>query len=188
MKVAITGHSKGIGAAIANALTRQGHTVTGYDITNNYDISKPGVIEAIAAECTDYDIFINNAYADTAQTKMLETMIDAWLDRDKLIVNISSKMVFVKSNLSEQLMIYKHNKLMQNKIVKSRITTSKPHILNIITGFVNTDLAVSWQNSSKIDPVEFAKLVVSLIALRGQIQVQEIILDAVPNSNQEITQ
>lgn len=190
MKVAITVHSRGIGAAIANALTQQGHAVTGYDITNNYDISKPGVIEAIAAECTDYDIFVNNAYADTAQTKMLKTMIDTWLDRDKLIVNISSKMALYQKLYGDKNLIYKHNKMRQNKIVRDKIVKdmnniTQPHIINVIPGFVGTELSSKWTEENirssndipKIELTDFADLVLHLINIKDRIHVQEIILD-----------
>ncbi len=136
MKVALTGHSKGIGAALARTLTDQGHVVVGYDLINNYDITRSGVIDTIAAQSVECDVFINNAYADISQTLMLEAMIAKWEHTTtlKTIVNISSKMSLVKNIDSQKNLIYKHNKIIQNKITKSRINILQPQILNIIPG------------------------------------------------------
>jgi NADP-dependent 3-hydroxy acid dehydrogenase YdfG len=182
MKVALTGHSKGIGAALVRTLTDQGHIVMGYDLTNNYDITQPGVIDTIAARSVDCDVFINNAYADISQTLMLEAMISQWEHTAvlKTIVNISSKMSLVKNIDGEKNLIYKHNKIIQNKITRSRIRILQPQILNIIPGFIDTQFSADWPSMSKIDPDDFAQLVVHLISLRDKIQVQEIIIDAVP--------
>ena len=180
MKVALTGHSKGIGAALARTLTDQGHVVVGYDLTNSYDITQPGVIKTIVEMSSDCDVFINNAYVDVAQTKLFNAIISAWQYTDKMIINISSKMVFRSDIVENKHVIYKRNKLDQNKIVRSRINYTTPHILNIISGFVDTDLTIPWGDSDKMNPDDFAQLVIHLISLRDKIQVQEIIIDAVP--------
>lgn len=178
MKVAITGHHQGIGAALAAALTQQGHQVLGFDIANNYDLTVPGIIEQIASESESCDVFINNAYVDIAQTKMLETMITTWENQHKLIVNISSKMTMRQDIYGERNLIYKHNKMTQNKIVRSRINIKNPHILNIISGCIDTGLSYKFPNEGRIVTSDFVQLVISLINIRDRIQVQEIIIEA----------
>ena len=55
MKIAITGHTKGIGLAIYDLLGQE-HNVFGYSRTNGYNINNP---EKIFEEAKDFDIFIN---------------------------------------------------------------------------------------------------------------------------------
>jgi len=57
-KIAITGHTKGIGLALANYYTDLGIEVVGFSRTNGYDISKGVDQERIINESQDCDLFI----------------------------------------------------------------------------------------------------------------------------------
>lgn len=90
MKVSITGHASGIGKAVSDWLTSRGHEVIGFDLANGYDISDDDVCTQIVEESRDADIFINNAYHDFQQIKLLYLFYDAWADQHRTIVNIGS--------------------------------------------------------------------------------------------------
>ena len=60
MKVAITGHTKGIGRAIADLYYTD--EVVGFSRSNGYDISVEESISRIITESLECDIFVNNAY------------------------------------------------------------------------------------------------------------------------------
>lgn len=88
--IAITGHSAGIGLALANIYQEKGHNIIGLSRRNGFNIrSVPKIVNQIQ----DCDIFINNAQAGFAQTELLFAMFREWQHKEnKLIINISTMM------------------------------------------------------------------------------------------------
>ena len=87
MKIAITGHTKGIGKALADAYQRRGHEIVGLSRTKGYNIYSILKCADLIESC---DMFINNAQAGFAQTELLFEIAERWQDTHKHIVNISS--------------------------------------------------------------------------------------------------
>jgi len=87
MKIALTGHTKGIGAAVKQILEDQGHEVVGFSRTNGYNVMRPKKIVKDAADC---DIFINNAWMPDAQPRLMYLMYEEWSTQPKHIINVSS--------------------------------------------------------------------------------------------------
>ena len=87
MKYAITGHTQGIGLALANLLTPN---YIGFSSRNGYDITVKENRETIILQSADCDVFINNAYADFNQVTLLYELFKIWKGSDKIIVNIGS--------------------------------------------------------------------------------------------------
>ena len=90
MKIAITGHTQGIGAALTEYFAEQGHEVKGFSRSNGYDIGQETDRNRIADESQDCDVFINNATHEFAQTYLLFKFHDMWAGLDKTIINLSS--------------------------------------------------------------------------------------------------
>lgn len=88
MKYAITGHTNGLGQAIANLLGND--NVVGFSKSTGYDITEPSSRQRIIKESMHCDVFINNAHAEYAQTQLLYELWDRWAGLDKTIINISS--------------------------------------------------------------------------------------------------
>jgi hypothetical protein len=85
-KVIITGHTRGLGAALFERFSVN-DMVSGLSRSNGCDIRNiPKICEAVK----DADIFINNAYDRYAQTDLLYAVYDMWRDQDKQIINIGS--------------------------------------------------------------------------------------------------
>jgi len=88
--IAITGHSAGIGQALANIYQQKGHNIIGLSRRNGYNIRS---IPKIVNQIKDSDIFINNAQAGFAQTELLFAMYKEWHGvENKKIINISTMM------------------------------------------------------------------------------------------------
>lgn len=90
MKIAITGHTAGIGKAIAEWFGNQGHTIVGFSRANGFDISYDNKLSEIVSLCDDVDIFVNNAQVDFQQTKLLYLLQEKWQGQHRTIINIGS--------------------------------------------------------------------------------------------------
>lgn len=93
MKVAVTGHTRGIGQGIHDYFLSNGHEVSGFSRSNGYDLNDERVQEQIVQETLDHDIFVNNAFnhlGGFAQTQLLHKLFPHWKDKGAWIFNISS--------------------------------------------------------------------------------------------------
>jgi len=75
MKIAITGHTAGIGQALARVLSQRGHEILGLSKRDGHNIK---VIPKIAAKIESCDMFVNNAQAGYAQTELLYAVWESW--------------------------------------------------------------------------------------------------------------
>jgi nucleoside-diphosphate-sugar epimerase len=89
MKIAITGHSAGIGQALSTIYTEQGHEVVGISRRNGYNIRSIPKVVGMIESC---DVFINNAQVGFAQTELLWEVWNRWRGQNKTIINISTQM------------------------------------------------------------------------------------------------
>ena len=89
MKIAITGHSAGIGQALAKVYQARGHDVIGLSRRNGYNIRS---ISKVADAIETCDVFVNNAQAGFAQTELLIEIAKRWQGTKKHIIVISTMM------------------------------------------------------------------------------------------------
>jgi nucleoside-diphosphate-sugar epimerase len=83
MKILLTGHTSGLGSAIAKKIS-----VIGVSRTNNYNIAN---VNEWAQEFADCDLLINNAYDKNYQVSVLEEFFKMWShNRNKQVINIGS--------------------------------------------------------------------------------------------------
>jgi len=89
MKIAVTGHTKGIGKCIKDLLEKDGHEVVGASTSTGINVMRPkSVISWIEKE--NPDVFVNNVYAPNSQCNILYQLYEKWQYEDKLIINLSS--------------------------------------------------------------------------------------------------
>src|SRR6056300_928833 len=90
MKIAITGHKRGIGQAFAKQLSARGHSIVGISRSDGENIRRIPHTASIIEPC---DMFINNAISQYAQTELLFEVWHRWRDGDKVhhIWNISTR-------------------------------------------------------------------------------------------------
>ena len=89
MKIAITGHTAGIGKALADEYVLDGHEIVGLSKREGNNIrNTPKICDQI----TPCDVFVNNAQAGYSQTELLFEMADRWAGTNKHIIVISTMM------------------------------------------------------------------------------------------------
>lgn len=89
MKVAITGHTAGIGHALAEEYRLDGYEIVGLSQREGNNIRNTPKICNQIESC---DIFVNNAQAGYAQTELLFEMVNRWQGTKKHIIVISTMM------------------------------------------------------------------------------------------------
>lgn len=92
MKIAITGHSRGLGAQLKTYYEKQGHTVSGFSRANGYDLRNWEVMHKMLGQIQDHDMFISVAKPDFVQTTVLYELWKLWRDQSKTIINIGSSL------------------------------------------------------------------------------------------------
>ena len=89
MKIAITGHTAGIGQALAKEYQLNGHDIVGLSQRDGNNIrNTPKICDQIEP-C---DLFVNNAQAGYAQTELLFEIAHRWQGTKKHIIVISTMM------------------------------------------------------------------------------------------------
>jgi NAD(P)-dependent dehydrogenase (short-subunit alcohol dehydrogenase family) len=159
MKIAITGHTKGIGASIASIFEKHGHQVVGFSRSNGYDISNPADRIRIINESADCDIFFNNAYSDFAQCDLLFELWLRWEQQRKTIVNITSSIT----------MRWQHNfRMIKYRSAKAALEESSdflwnksnwPAVMVATPCLTATPMTAPRNDTNKVDPNRFAEMV-----------------------------
>lgn len=170
-KIAITGHTSGIGQALFNSLSKN-HKCHGFSLSEGFDITKENklLLNSIA-RC---DVFINNAYAEDAQLNLLKDVFNLWQDDStKTIVNISSASKYpghsfnlsgypgYKAALSHQAGIMQ---LMNHRLCR---------IINVNPGYVDTP-RVSMIDAPKLTTQECADIIIFALEQPQHIEIGEL--------------
>jgi NAD(P)-dependent dehydrogenase (short-subunit alcohol dehydrogenase family) len=109
MKIAITGHTRGIGAGLFQHLSPN---AIGFSKSTGYDINSAFNRARIITEASDCDMFINNAHCGFGQTYLLIDLFREWKHLDKTIINIGSRVAEIKlPNSRHDLLNYQAEKL-----------------------------------------------------------------------------
>jgi hypothetical protein len=151
-KIAITGHSKGIGKNLYEHLSKT-YEVKGFSRSNGYDISKEEDISRILKESADCDIFINNAYCFDQQTVIANAWFEMHTGTEKFIINVStlaSDPMFDVANKIPHLVPYAQEKQRLNQATYNICDQrdNKCKAMSILLGIVET----GFENPYGIDP------------------------------------
>jgi NAD(P)-dependent dehydrogenase (short-subunit alcohol dehydrogenase family) len=88
MKVAVTGHTSGIGQGLYQYFESQGHEVQGFSRRNGYAL--PDAEDRVFEQLQSCDVFVNNALPVTSQISLLKKLWPKWKNADKKIIVIGS--------------------------------------------------------------------------------------------------
>lgn len=175
MKIAITGHTRGIGLACATALESE-HDIVGLSRTNEYSINKPQEIFEAAKDC---DVFINNAWLSNYQVKLFELFWKEWRNEHKTIINISSQTKY--EQVKARYGAYVTTKRQLDTVTYDAVLTpctdpksaNKCRVTNIIAGWTDTDM-VRMFRFKKMDPAKIGSTVKWCIDQPDDVQIFEL--------------
>lgn len=172
MKVAITGHTQGIGKALFEFFINKGHSVKGFSKSNGYSLPKK--IDKLVQEVIGYDLFINNTYWGFAQAIILDQLIRKWTD-------VPGKRIICLGSISADLVsipnpLYAASKLAIQKLGHiSQTRRTWPLITNLKLGMVDTYRTVNMKGS-KLNTSDVVKVVSWLLALPPHMVIPEIVV------------
>ena len=148
MKIAITGHTAGIGQALAEAY--YGNEIIGLSKREGNNIRN---IPKIANQIEPCDMFINNAQEGFAQTELLFDIVHRWANTDKHIIVISTMMTQQPVSVIEGMDEYRLQKVaLEQAVHQLRFKYPKgPKITIVRPGRVD-------------NPTEWARTLVKLFA------------------------
>jgi NAD(P)-dependent dehydrogenase (short-subunit alcohol dehydrogenase family) len=163
MKVAITGHTKGLGAELAARFTERGDEVMGFARSNGYDLYRQSQREAATSKIIDSDIFINNTHFGFGQMELLGKVFAAWQDDRmsyrpdvplKIIVNISSESSYHQKDSMRPYSIQKI--ALDEQARQLQRVENGPKIINVRPGYFDTKVKGGMKIETVADVVMYA--------------------------------
>lgn len=175
MKIAITGHSRGIGKELYNIFDVD-HQVEGFSRSNGFNISEKHRL--IARSVKDCDVFVNNAWKGYYQLELLNAVFDMWKDDEtKTIVNISSLSKY--HGLSGNTSGYSASKaaLSHQAFILMFKTDRKCRMINVNPGYVETDMTKKLHGTtSMLSAKECADAIAWAINQPQHVEIGELSL------------
>jgi hypothetical protein len=176
MKIAITGHTAGIGKAFADQLARRGHSIVGISRREGENIRRIVHTASMIEPC---DMLINNAQTAYAQTELLYEVWTRWQGKERYIWNISTMMTESPVNSTPDgqddivMSQYRNQKLALEEASRQlRFKNIWPHISVIKPGGVATQ--AQFDNSRKADVDIWVKSVIDTFSHNNNISIHEI--------------
>jgi len=168
MKIAITGHKRGIGEQFAEQLSSRGHQIVGISRSDGENIRRTVHTASLIEPC---DMLINNAISMYAQTELLFEVWHRWQhsNQQHIIWNISTRICEQDEDrpingLSLREAMQYRNQKMSLELAHRQLDAqpSKIHMLLIRPGAVNT------QKFSAPDSVSAQEYVDGVLKQHGQ--------------------
>jgi len=176
MKIAITGHTAGIGKAFTKILELRGHEIVGISRRTGENIRR---IEHTANLIESCDMFINNAQTQYAQTELLYAVWQRWQGKKKYIWNISTQMVEQPINSTPDgqedltMSAYRNQKIALEEATKQlKFKNAWPAISIIRPGGVATQ--EQFDNNGKTSVDQWAQNIIDIFSHNENINISEI--------------
>jgi NADP-dependent 3-hydroxy acid dehydrogenase YdfG len=177
MKIAITGHTAGIGQAFTKILELRGHEIVGISRRTGDNIRRTEHVANLIEPC---DMFINNAQTQYAQTELLYAVWSKWRGKDgKYIWNISTQMTELPVNGTPDgqddlaMSQYRNQKIALEEASRQlRFKNQWPQISIIRPGGVATQ--EQFDNTNKANVDLWVKGVVDTFSHSENIKISEI--------------
>lgn len=170
---AITGHTRGIGNALATLVSPE---YKGFSRSNGYDIRIKDSRTKIIEESSDCDIFVNCAYCgDDSQTTLLYELFDKWKNSCKIIVNIGSE---TTEGIKSKPWPYTAHKASLDKASQQLSHLNMPcKVINIRFGYVGTERVMKDYNPKQyILPEDAAGFILNQLEISKKYRLTESLL------------
>ncbi len=181
MKIAVTGHTAGIGKALYREATRAGHFVTGYSRENTGDLNETHVLLDVLNEMVKVfgtDVIVNNAYSGEMQQQLLMTLHrkhHGWMADPKNTVLVLSSLTTVRASNIPKSYVENKRRLEETCVILQDAPDIKCRIVIVRPGFVDTKLVKDLLDKTKhryLEPGCLARFLLTLI--ESPVYVKEV--------------
>jgi len=164
-KIAIIGHTRGIGKAIADLYRKKKYTVVGLSSSNGYDLQCSQV--EIMEQLDDCRLIVLNAYVGRGQMTLLKRIYGKYLFEDKKVVVITSTSgtpIGADEELynAEYVDYCKNKKTLIGYIeqLQQELLNKPLSVYDVCPDVVDTDMTKGlWEDLPKLKAVEVAEAV-----------------------------
>ena len=164
-KIAIIGHTRGIGKAIADLYKGKGFEVVGMSRFNGYDIKSDH--EKIVQEIKDCDLVVVNAHNGRSQLELLKNIYSRYHDDKKKVVVITStsgtpegKDEDLVDERYQQYCADKRELIGYIKELQQDLLPRAMSVYDVCPDVVDTDMTKGmWTTLPKLEPREVAQAV-----------------------------
>ena len=146
MKIAISGHSKGIGESIFKNIKS-----FGFSRSNGYDITR---VDEFVQSITEFDVFINNTFHPIYQQKLFERLFEKWKYENKIIINILNLSTLYNDDIITNHEYFESKKSFKKSIqnVLQKHKNKKVKIVNLFIGTLENH--VDYGNKNKLNYID----------------------------------
>ena len=164
-KIAVIGHTKGIGKAIAKLYKKKGYEIVGLSRSNGYDIETKQ--EAIMTKIADCDLIVVNAYAGRGQYELLKRIYSAFHHHYKKVAVITSTSGTPQGKDEENISAdyteycwHKEHLIKYVSELQEELFNKPLSVYDICPDVVDTDMIKGmWQGLPKLKASEVAEAV-----------------------------
>ena len=164
-KIAIVGHTRGIGKAVADLYKKKNYTVVGLSSSNGYDLHCSQV--EIMEQLDDCQLIVLNAYAGRGQMNLLKRIYGKFVFENKKVVAITStsgtSIGEDEEFLDPEYMEYCKNKKTLIEYIEQlqQELLNKPlSVYDVCPDVVDTDMTKGlWEDLPKLKAEEVAETV-----------------------------
>lgn len=172
MKIAITGHTSGIGQGLYQYFETQGHEVHGFSRSNGYTL--PDAENQVLKQIQDCDIFVNNALPVTGQISLLKKLWPLWKHSNKTILIIGSVSASFQETYLDEVAEYQNQKSQLDILCKKLRYKDFPignncRLITINPGYTFTNI---FQPDHQLPPAQY------ILSVSDVVQTVDFILNS----------
>jgi short-subunit dehydrogenase len=164
-RIAITGHTRGIGKAIADLYTRKGFEVVGLSKSNNYDIEHDQ--KRIMLKMEDCDLIVLNAMSGKGQLDLLKRIYGQFHFRNKKVAVITSTSgtdagcdTDIKTSTYKEYCRLKKELIEYISELQQELINKPLSVYDVCPDTVDTEMSKGlWEEWPKLDVLEVAQAV-----------------------------
>ena len=156
MKIAITGHTSGLGKSLSEVFP----DYLGFSRSNGFDLHFADKRAEMISQIGDCDVFINNSPIGWNQTSLLYELWAEWQDKARIIINVGSTASDYNHPYPRPYTM--HKKALEGASLQLQQSNKPCKVLLIKPGYIDTP-RVDSIDAIKMNSDELAKFIKMLV-------------------------